>query len=129
MVDAVEGSAEQTSVGQLSVSAEKRESSGRPCTVVTLAGRVDETERDELRQALHSAARRGPAFVLIDLSAVPSIDVTGVRELVRVRSVMSGLGRVVALVAPRPDVAEFLEACGTNQLMPVYPTVAAAMAG
>ncbi|MBV9795950.1 MAG: STAS domain-containing protein [Actinobacteria bacterium] len=129
MADAVEGGTGQATVGQLSVAAEKRESSGRPCTVVSLTGRVDETERDQLRKALHSAARRGPAFVLIDLSAVPSIDVTGVRELVRVRAVMSGLGRVVALVSPSPGVAQFLESCGANQLMPVYPDVAAAMAG
>jgi anti-anti-sigma factor len=67
--------------------------------------------------------------VLIDLSAVPAIDVAPLRELVRVRSLMDGRGGVVGLISPQPDVQEFLEICGVDQLIPVYPSVAAAMTG
>jgi anti-sigma B factor antagonist len=129
MAEAVEDNADQTPASKLSVSAEKRESGARPCTVVTLAGRVDEAEQARLREALQSYTRWGPPYLLVDLSAVPAIDVTGVRELVRARSVMEGLGGVVALVAPQPEVGVFLEACGADQLMPVYPSVTAAMIG
>ncbi|HEX3750970.1 MAG TPA: STAS domain-containing protein [Streptosporangiaceae bacterium] len=129
MTEARESGTEQAPASDLSVAAEVREVSGRPCTVVTLAGRADEAVRDRLRAELRSYTHWGPIIVLIDLSAVPAIDVAPLRELVRVRSLMDGRGGVVGLISPQPDVQEFLEICGVDQLIPVYPSVAAAMTG
>src|ERR1700730_15071106 len=87
------------SVSELSVSADARTYEGRPYTVLVLAGRLDTTNRAQLRQAVVAGAREATGLLVVDLSQLEHLDGQALYELVRASHVTRQLGVGVALVS------------------------------
>lgn len=93
---------------------------GGPCTVVTLAGRVDAAARRELEDVLLAEARKGPRRLVVDLSAVEAMDLVAVAVIVWASRVVNAHGGALVLVSPQPAVAGLLERSGMAPLLPVW---------
>jgi anti-anti-sigma factor len=113
---------------ELAISAEAREYQGHPYTMIILTGQASDAARRQLREALTTQAHRSPGHLLIDLSRLTQMDPAVANELVRTSRVVHGLGSVLALVAPRPEVAEVLRLSAVHDVIPLYGSVAEAMA-
>jgi anti-sigma B factor antagonist len=84
--------------------------------IVSLAGRFDRRNIDELRRLLSEASDSHVA--LIDVSAATYFDAAALSCFVVLRESMAARGGFLAFVAPRPEIEALLEACG-----PVYRSV------
>jgi anti-sigma B factor antagonist len=115
-------------VGLLRASVTIPESAGAACTVVELAGEVDATNSDELYDVLESVVLRLPSLLVVDLSALTFMDSTGLRMLLRSSRELDQQGGVLALASPQVSVARVLQLTRADQLIPVYGTVADAIA-
>lgn len=115
-------------MGQLRTSVTVPETGTTAYTVVGLVGEVDATNSDELRSLLDSVVRERPLLLLVDLSGLGFMDSTGLRMLLRSSRVLDEQGGVLALVAPQASVARVLQLTRADQLLPVYDSVADAVA-
>ncbi len=116
------------SVGLLRASVTIPESTGAAYTVVELTGEVDATNSDELYDVLESVVLQIPRLLVVDLSALTFMDSTGLRMLLRSSRELDQQGGVLALASPQVSVARVLQLTRADQLIPVYGTVADAIA-
>jgi anti-anti-sigma factor len=108
-------------VNSLSVSVERKEFDGHPYTVVVLVGQLaDVIARRRMRRALESSARQGPHHLVLDLTGLELVDPAALHELVKASHTVRGLGGEIAMVGPRPEVAEIIQRAGADQLIPLY---------
>ena len=105
------------------------EYAGEPCTVVILAGHAGASARAVLEDALMSEARKGPRRLVVDLSAVESMDSVALLVVVWASRVLDYEDGVLTLVSASPQVAQLLEHSGLAPMLPVYGSVADAVAG
>ena len=96
--------------------------------VVTAAGEIDLTNAEYLRDALLSALEAGAAGLVADLTAATFLDSAGVTALVRASRRARANEAALRLAVTAPVVLRVIELVGLNQLVPVYPTVADAIA-
>ena len=96
--------------------------------MVTLAGEIDATNSEELHLVLESAVRDHPRLMLVELSGLSFMDSTGLRMLLRANRDLDRQGGVLALVAPQGSVARVLQLTRADQLVPVYDSLADAIA-
>ena len=115
-------------MGLLRASVTIPESTGAACTVVELTGEVDATNSDELYDVLESVVLQLPRLLVVDLSALTFMDSTGLRMLLRSSRELDQQGGVLALASPQVSVARVLQLTRADQLIPVYGTVADAIA-
>ena len=101
---------------------------GATYTVVVLAGEVDATNSDELYGVLESVVAQQPRLLIVDMSGLSFMDSTGLRMLLRSTRALDQQGGVLALAAPQVSVARVLELTRADQLIPVYDSVAGAIA-
>ena len=94
--------------------------------VVKLAGELDLYNAEELRSALHDAAAREPARLVIDLSGVEFIDSTALGVLVEARRRLVNR-RAFLLAGAGRDVRRTLEVSGLDRHFGVYDSVDAAL--
>lgn len=94
--------------------------------VVALPAEIDATNADQIRQALLVAASRDPAALIIDMSATTFCDSAGVNTIIAVYRQAASSSTQLRLVTS--EVLRIFKLIGADQLMPVYPTVAAALA-
>jgi anti-sigma B factor antagonist len=100
--------------------------------VVRMPAEIDVTNADEIREVLRAAASHGSSALIIDMSATTFCDSAGVQAIIDVynqvdaRNQRSGTHTQVRLVATA--VRRILTLVGIDQLIPVYPTVKAALA-
>jgi len=100
--------------------------------VVSLPAEIDLTNADEVRDALRVAARHGAAVLVIDMSATTFCDSAGVQVIIDAYNVIDTQNQTAAtrthvrLVATA--VRRIFTLVGIDQLMPVYPSVEAALA-
>ena len=95
--------------------------------VVTAAGEIDLTNAEWLRDALLSALNAGASALVVDLTATTFIDSAGVTALVRASRRASASDAVLRLAVTAPAVLRVLNLVGIDQLISVYPSVAAAL--
>jgi anti-sigma B factor antagonist len=95
--------------------------------VVELAGELDLYNAEELRSALHDAAARKPARLVIDLSGVEFIDSTALGVLVEIRRRLENR-RAFLLASAGRDVRRTLEVSGLDRHFGVHDSVDAALA-
>jgi anti-anti-sigma factor len=81
---------------------------------------------EALEQRLQQLLRAGHGSVVIDLSAVPSIDSSGIRALIRAHTTAQRLGCSVRLAAISAPVAKVLEASHLMDAFDVHRSVEAA---
>ena len=102
-----------------------------PCDghlVAFAAGEIDLATADTLRQLLADAADEGCALVVLDLSSVVFLDSTGLGVIVGEHQRLTAAGRRLVLAAPMANVLRVLTITGLEQAIPVFDTLAEAVA-
>jgi anti-anti-sigma factor len=95
--------------------------------VVTMPAEIDITNADEIRQALLAAAGRGAPTLIIDMSGTTFCDSAGVQAIIDAYNQATATHTQLRLAATA--VLRILTLVGVDQLIPVYPTLEAALAG
>ena len=98
-----------------------------PYAIIAMPAEIDITNADEIRQALLSAASNGAAVLIIDMSETTFCDSAGVRAIIAAQKQAKATG--IQLRAAATEVLRILTVTGTDQLIPVYPTLEAALDG
>jgi anti-sigma B factor antagonist len=94
--------------------------------VITMAAEIDVTNADEIRQALLAAASDSAAVLIIDMSGTTFCDSAGVQAIIDARNKATATRTQLRLVATA--VLRILTLTGVDQLIPIYPTLEAALA-
>ena len=97
-------------------------------TVVAFPEHVDVSNAAQVRARLLAAFDRGAAVVIADMSATASCDDVGVDALARAYQRAAICDAELRLVAAGPAVRRLLAGQGLDRLVPVYSSVAAAVA-
>jgi RNA polymerase sigma-B factor len=74
---------------------------------------VDRVLRSRVEALMHDGVR----FVVLDLSAVPTIDAAGVGELIQILTAAAAAGGAVAITQANPHVRQVLEVAGVLALV------------
>ncbi len=96
-------------------------------TRAILSGRIDFANAQVIEPPLTAAAESSQAMV-IDLSAVEFIASLGLRALIKCAKAVNRRRGRLALLSPRPMVAEIIQISGIEELIPVFNTEAEAFA-
>lgn len=97
-------------------------------TLVTLVGQPDMSGQQILSDALRQAASQPARGLIVDLSELDFIDSATVHILLDAHARLVGDGGQMMLVAPKDIVARVLSLVGADQVLPVLPDVATAVA-
>jgi anti-sigma B factor antagonist len=95
--------------------------------VVTVPAEIDATNASEVRQALRAAAGQNAAVLIIDMSGTTFCDSAGVQAIIATYNQAAAAHIQLRLVATA--VLRILTLVGVDQLVPIYPTLEAALAG
>jgi anti-sigma B factor antagonist len=98
-----------------------------PDAVVALPAEIDAANADKISQELLRATSLGAAVVVIDMSATTFCDSAGVQAIIAAYRHASANGTQLRLVAT--TVLRVLTLIGADQLVPIYATLDAALAG
>jgi anti-sigma B factor antagonist len=96
--------------------------------VVSLPAEVDIALADRLREDLLSILNRGPAALIVDMGKTTFCDSAGMHALVRAHKRASASRADMRLVVTAPAVQRVLAITGVDRLIPVSPSVSAALA-
>lgn len=96
-------------------------------TIVSVAGEVDVHTAPALATALEEAIARGSALV-VDCSAVPFMDSTGLSVFVAVRNQTEAVGASLAVVVTEPAVRKVFAITGLDSVIGVHESLATALA-
>jgi anti-sigma B factor antagonist len=88
---------------------------------------IDAVNAGQIRQGLMSAVGLGAAVVVIDMSGTTFCDSAGVQAIVDAYRQAAANGTQLRLAAMA--VLRILTIVGVGQLVPIYPTLEAALAG
>jgi anti-sigma B factor antagonist len=80
--------------------------------VISLAGELDLSNADRLRDALHGAMRSGATRVVVDLSGLGFIDSTGLRTLLRGQQASRADSNILSFVRARGQVERVMRMAG-----------------
>lgn len=95
--------------------------------IITMPAEIDVTNADEIRQALLGVASQGPAVLIIDMSQTTFCDCAGVHAIIAAQQQAAASGTRLRIAATA--VLRILTLTEADQLIPLYPTLAAALAG
>ena|ERR671914_536225 len=93
--------------------------------VVFLVGRLDSATVGDVRRRLHAAVADGSGDLVVDLSGVETIDVTGLGVLVGAYRKAARRGRGLRLRAVPANVMQILISTRLYRTLPVEPVRAA----
>jgi anti-anti-sigma factor len=94
--------------------------------VVTMPAEIDAVNAGAVRQAVLAGSGDGAAVLIIDMGATTFCDSAGVRVIVDTYNQAAATRTRLLLVATA--VRRILTLSGVDQLVPVYPTLEAALA-
>jgi anti-sigma B factor antagonist len=97
-----------------------------PQAVVTMPAEIDITNAGEIRAALLAAASHDATVLVIDMSGTTFCDSAGVQAIIDARNQAAATHTQLRLVATA--VLRILTLVGIDQLIPIYPTLDAALA-
>jgi anti-sigma B factor antagonist len=95
--------------------------------VITLPEEIDISNSDQVREELLSVLNRGPAVLIVDMAGTTFCDSAGVNALVRAHKRATADGAEIRLVVASLGVQRVLAITGVDRLIPVYPTMTAAL--
>jgi anti-sigma B factor antagonist len=98
--------------------------------VVTISGRLvfgRETER--LESLVKELSAPGPRQFVFDLSTLDYTDSSGVGAIVSCLTLIKKAGGELRVAGANPRIRRILGMTGVDKILPVYPTVDAAVAG
>ncbi|MET9903365.1 STAS domain-containing protein [Streptomyces sp. NPDC006446] len=101
---------------------------GKGVALVTVAGELDVETAPELRNRLADQIRGGRRHLLLDLSAVPFMDSSGINALLKAHDETGRAGGSVCLVSPAPVVRRVLDLTGVSLTIASLDGVEAALA-
>ncbi len=113
----------------LTASVLSRESSGTPYTLVVLAGELDASNSQQLRNLLEAEISAGARTLIVDLSELNFIDSSALQVLLRCNRTLGGQGGGLRLVRPGGSVARMLHLTRADQLVRAYDSLDQAAAG
>jgi anti-sigma B factor antagonist len=116
-------------VDLLTLAVTARESAGEPYTLVEITGEADVTNRDELRGILDTEVAQQPGMLILDLSGLRFMDSSALHVILQANRALDRQGGVMALVGPQEAVAKMLRLTTADRLVPVFGSVAEAVAG
>jgi anti-anti-sigma factor len=94
--------------------------------VVTMPAEIDAVNADAVRRAVLAAASQGAAVLIIDMSATTFCDSAGVQVIIDTyRRAAASHTRLLLVVTA---VRRIFTLVGVDQLIPIYPTLEAALA-
>ena len=93
--------------------------------VVALTGRLDVASVADVRLALHAAVDDGTGDLVLDLSAVDSIDASGIGVLVGAHRRAGRGGRRLVVAASPPPVLSMLRLTRLHRVLALSPAVPA----
>jgi len=96
--------------------------------VVTVAGEIDLTNAESLREALLTALDAGALALVADLTAATFLDSAGVNALVRAARRAAATEATLRLAVTAPAVRRVLDLVGVDQLIEVHASVTEAVA-
>jgi anti-sigma B factor antagonist len=96
--------------------------------VVALPEHIDVSNVSAIRDQLLGVLNRGPVLVTADMSGTMSCDYAGAEALKRVHQRAVASAAELRLVITSPVVRRVLAISGLGQLVPIYPTLEAALA-
>jgi anti-sigma B factor antagonist len=94
---------------------------------VAMPAEIDVANADEIHRALVSAANLGAPVLIVDMSATTFCDSAGVQAIIAGHKQAAATDTQLRLVAPA--VMRILTLVGVGQLVPLYPTLEAALTG
>jgi|SRR5215831_9426936 len=94
--------------------------------VITMPAEIDITNAEQVRQALFSAVEPPATVLIVDMSRTTFCDSAGVQAVVAAYRQAAMTGTQLRLVATA--VLRIFTVIGADQLIPVYPTLDAALA-
>ncbi|HMZ14923.1 MAG TPA: STAS domain-containing protein [Mycobacterium sp.] len=101
--------------------------------VVRVAGDLDAASADALRTglrgALPAAAQQPSRLLVVDLTEVSYFGSAGLNAMLDCRDEAAAQHVTMTLVAKHPVVTRPIEVTGLGDVLPVHPTVAAALEG
>lgn len=109
----------------MSVSTTVREEAG--WTIVAVQGEVDISGAPRLRDAILQAVGSGVQRLVLDLSAVPFIDSTGLGVLVAAHKRLTSTGGELRVVGSPEAVLRTVRATGLHLILHLRPTVDSAL--
>jgi anti-sigma B factor antagonist len=99
----------------------------RPGVVVlALTGELDVASAPLLRSHIRFALARQPALLILDLAGLRFCDAAGLSVFAMARNATARDGASLAFAAVPRQVTRLLKMTGMNQILDVYPSVAAA---
>jgi len=101
---------------------------GNAQRVVTLPAEIDIMNASRVGGQLGAAVASGVAVVIADMTATSFIDSSGVRALVQAHLRAQAKNCELRLVVPAAVVLRILSLAGLDRLLPIHPTLDAAMA-
>lgn len=96
-------------------------------SVITMPAEIDAINADEISRALISAASSDAAVLVIDMTETTFCDSAGVQAIVAAHKQAATTGTQLRLAATA--ALRILTLVGVDQLIPVFPTLEAALAG
>jgi len=97
-----------------------------PQVVVAMPAEIDIGNADQVRRALLSAMEPQVTVLIVDMSRTTFCDSAGVQAVIAAYRQAATTGTQLRLVAT--EVLRIFTVIGTDQLIPVYPTMEAAQA-
>jgi anti-sigma B factor antagonist len=95
--------------------------------VLALAGELDYTNAERLRQDILDALPAGARDLIVDLTHLTFCDSTGIRVFLALRKLTDDRGGVVALTDLQPRLTRIFHTTGLAHFFTVLPTVADAV--
>lgn len=106
-----------------------RETTAAGALLVKMQCRMDIQGADAVDLPFAAALANQTGPVVVDMSGVSYMASVGVRTFLLNAKALHGRGGRMILAAPNPNVRTVLEALGVHTLLPIEPTVEAALAG
>jgi anti-sigma B factor antagonist len=98
-------------------------------TLVELAGEADVTGIQAMNALLEAETSKRPPLLIIEMSTLRYVDSAALHAILRAHVALSKAGGRLALVSPLDAVARVLQMTEADQVVPVYASIADAVAG
>ena len=95
--------------------------------VITLPAEIDAANSGQIGQRLSAAVTPGLRMLIADMTFTTFIDSAGIRVVVQAGQRARRSGTELRLVVPSTHVLRTLAITGVDQLLPIYPSVGAAL--
>jgi anti-sigma B factor antagonist len=95
--------------------------------VIPLPAEIDAANSGRVGEQLKAAVKPGLPMLIADMTFTTFIDSAGVRVMVQVCQLARRSGTELRLVVPSAHVLRTLAITGMDRLLPIYPSVGAAL--